>query len=104
MVEFGTACTPRRIECFATIDLSKSACLCQSHKFRFRTQDDFFGVEDAIFNNRDREALRMMQRGKYVMVENDSSIVVIESAGYLSKVKVLKTGRVGWLKTSWIVD
>lgn len=69
-----------------------------------KTQDDFFGVEDAISNNRDQEALRMMQRGKYVMVENNSSIVVIENAGYLSKVKVLKTGQVGWLKTSWIVD
>lgn len=69
-----------------------------------KTQDDFFGVEDAISSNRDREALRMMQRGRYVMVENNSSIIVIENAGYLSKVKILNIGRVGWLKTSWIVE
>src|SRR5215216_2154622 len=42
MVEFGTACTPREIECFATIDLSKRTCLCQSHKFRFSLMDHSF--------------------------------------------------------------
>jgi len=35
MVKLGTACSPRRIECLATIDLSKITCLCQSQKFRF---------------------------------------------------------------------
>src|ERR1051325_5548893 len=35
MVELGTACSPRRIECLVTIDLSKSSCLCQSHMVRF---------------------------------------------------------------------
>lgn len=69
-----------------------------------RTQDDFFAVEDAISSNRNNEALQMMQQGKYVMVENDSPVVVMENAGYLSKVKLLSTGHVGWLKTSWVVE
>lgn len=38
MVELGTACSPRRIECVATIDLSKRTRLCQSHKVRFRAR------------------------------------------------------------------
>ena len=35
MVELGTACSPRRIECLVTIDLSERTCLCQSHMVRF---------------------------------------------------------------------
>jgi hypothetical protein len=65
-------------------------------------QEDFYELDDAIGKNDDAKALRMIRSGKVSMVENDSSIVVIEPNLYLSKIKVKQSGRVGWVKSSWI--
>jgi uncharacterized protein len=67
------------------------------------TQDDFYEAQDAVFMNDEYEkALALIRRGKLFMIENDSSITVLEPSGYLTKIKVKKTGRVGWVKSDWI--
>jgi hypothetical protein len=67
-----------------------------------RTEDDFYEIEDAISRNDDITALAMIQKGKVVMIENNTPIVVLEPFGYLTKIKVKKSGRSGWVKSSWI--
>lgn len=66
------------------------------------TSDDFYDLVEAVDGNDDAKALRMIQQGKATMVENDSPIIVLESGAYVSRVKVKKSGRIGWVKTSWI--
>jgi hypothetical protein len=65
-------------------------------------QEDFYEIEDAIGINDDRKALSMVQKGSVLMVENDSPVVILEPFGYLTKIKVRKSGRIGWVKSSWI--
>lgn len=66
------------------------------------TQDAFYQIEDAIGGNDDAMALAMIQKGSVVMIENNSPIVVLEPFGYLTRIKVKKSGRSGWVKSSWI--
>ena len=67
------------------------------------TQDDFYAAQDALYMNDEYEkALALVHRGKIFMIENNSPIIVIEPFGYLTKIKVKKTGREGWVKSSWI--
>jgi hypothetical protein len=67
------------------------------------TQEDFYEIEDTIgMSNDDGKALSMIKKGQVLMVENDTPVIVIESFGYLTKVKVKKGGRSGWVKSSWI--
>jgi ankyrin repeat protein len=67
------------------------------------SQEDFYEIEDAVgITNDDERALSMIQKGKLLMVVNDSPITVLESFGYLTKIKVKKTGHTGWVKSSWI--
>lgn len=62
--------------------------------------DDFYKVKDAIDDGDDAKALAMIQQGKVVMVENDSPVVVIEPFGYLTKIKLKGSGRVGWVMSA----
>ena len=67
------------------------------------TQDDFYATQDAIFMNDEYEkALALLRNGRIFMIENDSSVIVLEPFGYLTKIKVKKSGRIGWVKSSWI--
>lgn len=67
------------------------------------TPDDFYSAQDAVFMNDEVEkVLALVRHGKIFMIENDSSITVLEPSGYLAKIKVKKTGRMGWVKSSWI--
>lgn len=64
--------------------------------------DDFYKIDDAIRNGEDAKALAMMRQGKVVMVDNDSPVVVIEPFGYLAKIKLKVSGRVGWVRSYWL--
>jgi hypothetical protein len=66
------------------------------------SQDAFYQIEDAISRNADATALIMIQKGRVAMIENNSPIVVLEPFGYLTRIKVKKGGRSGWVKSSWI--
>ncbi|HEV2912853.1 MAG TPA: tetratricopeptide repeat protein [Pyrinomonadaceae bacterium] len=66
------------------------------------SQDAFYQIEDAISGNDDAMALIMIHKGRVIMIENNSPIVVLEPFGYLTKIKVKKSGRSGWVKSSWI--
>lgn len=64
--------------------------------------EDFYELDDAISGNDDAKALLMIRGGKVSMVENDTSVTVIEPTLYLTKVRVKSSGVVGWVKSAWL--
>jgi hypothetical protein len=63
---------------------------------------DFYDLEDAIKANKDLEALRLVKRGRVLMISNDSAVIVLENTLDKAKVKIQETGRVGWVKSDWV--
>ena len=57
----------------------------------------------AVWDKDFKKELSMVYGSKKVMmVPNDSAVIVLEPSSYASKVKIVKTKRVGWVKSAWL--
>jgi hypothetical protein len=63
---------------------------------------DFYDLEDAIRANRDLEALKLVKKGRVLMIPNDSAVTVLENTLDKARVKIQSDGRVGWVKNDWV--
>ena len=67
-----------------------------------RTLADIQALEETIQNDRDVEALAMMQKGKFTMIASGEEIEVLERNALHCRVKIQRTGKIGWVLCSWI--